>query len=176
MLSLETEIGQLSRRIADHEQTISQFQKERKQLASAKNALNEKYNFLRKNALQLEAFRKQIVSMVEFSPHGLAIPDGEASFVDLGTTMPTGGAEGHAAPRQSSMEMLQAFNVDHLDSFTADTVVRQADMPMTSQDGLSAGFVNSQDAFLTGDGKDVQDTWASHLTQKQQQAKVCLMN
>jgi hypothetical protein len=115
MLALETEIGTLNRKLGDYEKTLSQIQTERRQMAQAKNALNEKYNILRRNALQLEAFRKQIVSMVEFSPNAINIPDGEASFVEI-----TAGMKDFEG---TNMNRPPLFDQD-LNSFMTETFVR----------------------------------------------------
>lgn len=86
MLTLEGEVGTLGRKLNDYENVIAQFQdgivdgfelvmaagsafmlrcrlnspifSEKKQLALAKAALKEKYDALRKNAVQLDQFRK----------------------------------------------------------------------------------------------------------------------
>lgn len=93
LISAEQEKLQLQRKLGDFEKAISELQLSKKQLQMSKNAVLEKYNVLRKNAIQLDSFRKQIVNMIEFSPAAnFQIPDAEASFVDINNAVGMGGA------------------------------------------------------------------------------------
>ncbi|ORX53445.1 hypothetical protein BCR36DRAFT_26262 [Piromyces finnis] len=66
--SLENTVTELNNKIIEMEKIISSQQAEKRVLITTKNSIIEKYNALRKNAAQLESFRKSIVSMVEVTP------------------------------------------------------------------------------------------------------------
>jgi transposase-like protein len=55
---LESELSQLRRKTEESENVIVDLNKEKRALLASKNAVVDKYNNLRKNAIQLEAFRK----------------------------------------------------------------------------------------------------------------------
>ncbi|KAJ3241077.1 hypothetical protein HDU78_001998 [Chytriomyces hyalinus] len=69
--SLEKDRAALNQRIADLESVIQSQAIDIKSLIESKNTVTEKYNVLKKSAAQLDSFRKNIVSMVEYGP-GLA--------------------------------------------------------------------------------------------------------
>ncbi|KAJ3237509.1 hypothetical protein HDU81_009321 [Chytriomyces hyalinus] len=69
--SLEKDRAALNQRIADLESVIQAQAIDIKSLIESKNTVTEKYNVLKKSAAQLDSFRKNIVSMVEYGP-GLA--------------------------------------------------------------------------------------------------------
>ncbi|KND02438.1 uncharacterized protein SPPG_09068 [Spizellomyces punctatus DAOM BR117] len=86
IMSLEAEISQLNRRVSDLERTVAAQQTEKKSLLASKNVLLDRYTTLKKNAAQLESFRKSIVSMVEYGPATNGINDLDRSFVDNPST------------------------------------------------------------------------------------------
>ncbi|KAJ8329696.1 hypothetical protein O5D80_002258 [Batrachochytrium dendrobatidis] len=66
--ALDAQVAALTRRVAELERALSTQASEKKALIASKSALMDRYNLIKKSASQLEAFRKSIVSMVEFSP------------------------------------------------------------------------------------------------------------
>ncbi|KAH6594459.1 hypothetical protein BASA50_006706 [Batrachochytrium salamandrivorans] len=66
--TLNAQVTTLSRRVAELERALSIQASEKKALIASKGALLDRYNSVKKSASQLEAFRKSIVSMVEYSP------------------------------------------------------------------------------------------------------------
>ncbi|KAJ3043896.1 hypothetical protein HDV00_003934 [Rhizophlyctis rosea] len=83
---LESDIERLKSRGADLERALATQLTEKKVVIASRNALLDRYNALRKNATQLESFRKSIVTMVEHVPSG-NVPELERSFVDGNTTL-----------------------------------------------------------------------------------------
>lgn len=72
---------QLTRQVSDLERHLGAVRQEKRQVIEAKEHLTEKYNQLRKWAIQLESFRKSIVSMVQYSPSTpVNVQDLERSF------------------------------------------------------------------------------------------------
>jgi len=76
--TLENNITELNNKILEMEKIISTQQAEKRVLIATKNSIIEKYNALRKNAAQLESFRKSIVSMVEVTPQASLQMENEA--------------------------------------------------------------------------------------------------
>ncbi|KAJ3198368.1 hypothetical protein HDU82_001226, partial [Entophlyctis luteolus] len=66
--SLESKWHTLQQRNAELESTVQNQSLEIKSLSETKQLLIEKYNILKKSAQQLDSFRKNIVSMVEYGP------------------------------------------------------------------------------------------------------------
>ncbi|KAJ3286507.1 hypothetical protein HDU76_007967 [Blyttiomyces sp. JEL0837] len=68
IFALENENKGLHQRVAELERLTATQASELKALSHSKSALQEKYAILKKNAAQLESFRRNIVSMVESGP------------------------------------------------------------------------------------------------------------
>lgn len=83
MAQMEDETQQLKRKVEDLEKIVGDLHKEKRVLVASKNSLVDKYNQLRKNAIQLDTFRKQIVNMVEYSPSVVQIPEADASLIAI---------------------------------------------------------------------------------------------
>ncbi|KAI8924893.1 hypothetical protein BC831DRAFT_463309 [Entophlyctis helioformis] len=83
--TLEAQVSVLSRRVAELEHALASQASEKKALVASKAALMDRYNALKKSASQLDAFRKSIVSMVEYSPGAqplLTSFDGDSRIAD----------------------------------------------------------------------------------------------
>ncbi|KAI8622442.1 hypothetical protein BC830DRAFT_1089134 [Chytriomyces sp. MP71] len=102
--SLENENAALNLRVAELEATVQSQTVDIKQLVESKSIVTEKYNLLKKSAAQLDSFRKNIVSMVEYGP-GLASAltglDINQSF-NISESTPSSADHRHSPTRQFS--------------------------------------------------------------------------
>ncbi|KAJ3404046.1 hypothetical protein HDV05_007400, partial [Chytridiales sp. JEL 0842] len=99
--ALENENKNLHERIADLERLLSSQNADIQSLQNNNKALQDKYTTLKESAAQLESFRKNIVSMVEFGGLKAGVIDmmgggGGVSFVE-----PSPGVEGRRVSRVS---------------------------------------------------------------------------
>jgi hypothetical protein len=135
LLSLENEIVEKNKIIAEYEGRIQEFVKEKKMLVTSRNTLMDKYNTLRKNAMTLESLRKQITSMLEFTP-ATVIPD-ENSFTEGGGG---GGINIHAGHHDiSHIDFDDKINhsriADNLNSTDYAAVIRKFDESIDIKNG-----------------------------------------
>jgi uncharacterized coiled-coil protein SlyX len=81
--ALENDNKTLHQRVTDLERLVSSQSAEIKSLNASKTALQERFIHLKKSAAQLESFRKNIVSMVEFGSGTFpGLPEQALSFLD----------------------------------------------------------------------------------------------
>ncbi|KAI8905044.1 hypothetical protein EDD86DRAFT_212123 [Gorgonomyces haynaldii] len=65
---LETQVHNLTRRVSELEHALSAATNDKKNLLASKNALMDRYTALKQSATQLEAFRKNMIQMVQSIP------------------------------------------------------------------------------------------------------------
>ncbi|ORY51971.1 hypothetical protein BCR33DRAFT_712176 [Rhizoclosmatium globosum] len=124
--NLESENKSLQLRISELESVIQSQQADLQTLSEAKNLITEKYNILKKSAAQLDSFRKNIVSMVEYGPamqSALNAMDLNQSFNLTGehSDAPTSGARLSPTQRQfSSSSRSSQQNNSHMENVGAN--------------------------------------------------------
>lgn len=91
IVHLENQIRGLQSKMAELESALATQHAEKNAILASKNMLADKYNSIRKVAVQLEHFRKSIVSMVTVSPAeigNLTLNEIEQSYIDESLTSP----------------------------------------------------------------------------------------
>ncbi len=78
---MQANLEQSNRHIATLETRLENVERERDDMKREKQKLETKYTLLKKNAIQLESFRKQIATMVEFSPNVLDAVGPDKTFI-----------------------------------------------------------------------------------------------